>query len=326
MQQEHYSYNGKGVYTSPADGSASVVRCCEESRMLAISEYRREPAVHQLFVFIEGRAVYTGVAKPASEPAERPTVFQCCSTYNRAYRYALLGVGDLLEKTDETVLTDGTSVFRTGDGRIITEDGVGIAPSDWNSLAKKRITDTRQRWLFCNGEQIGSHKRYDGLFCCGDYALCVYVDDDYLSGWQDERYEALGGGNFRWSVDRKYTANPGWGDKQPPAAKDRATWDDYKSLYPGFKVDVFCEGKAVGTFDLSDANSPIYYDKLIGNEIWKLLAAFLHGIGYGIGDAPWTLEGPPRCAGKKLLIPYNGGLTTVVNAGGECFAERRVFP
>jgi len=54
-------------------------------------------------------------------------------------------------------------------------------------------------------------------------------------------------------TDRKYTPHPGWGDKQPPAAKNRTEWDKYKSLYPGFAVDVFHQGEHIGTYKLSDA-------------------------------------------------------------------------
>ena len=192
-----------------------------------------------------------------------------------------------------------------------------IAPNDLAPLVKHSITDTRQRMLFCNGNQIASNKRYVGLHCCGDFAMCAYVDDDYLSGWNDEWQS----GDV-YGVDRKYTPHPSWGDRQPPPASDREMWDYYKALYPGFAVDVFHNGASVGTFNLSDANSPIYYDKLVGGWVWQLLGMRHTSYKASVGDAPWMLEGTPKCSGSKLLIPYDGGITTVVGNT----AERRVFP
>jgi hypothetical protein len=188
------------------------------------------------------------------------------------------------------------------------------------ALAKKRVVDRRERTLYHNGVSIGGNKRYDGLFCCGDYALCTYVDDDYLSGWKNEW--SPGSGDV-WGVERKWNPNPGWGDVMPPSGTDRATWDYYKAVYPGFAVDVFCEGEFVGTFKLSDANSPIHYDHLGIGMVWLLLAAqHLGAYRYDIGAIPWTLEGTPKCHRDKLLIPFDGGITTHYN--GEL--ERRIFP
>ena len=162
---------------------------------------------------------------------------------------------------------------------------------------------------------ISSNKRYDGLHCCGEYLLCAYVDDDYLSGWRSEW-----GDGGAYGVDKMWTAHPGWGDSTPPAAKDRANWDYFKSVYPGFKIDVFYKGESVGTFDLNDVHSPIYYDKLIASWVWFLLAAY-PGVEYKIGNAPWVMEGPPKCGSSKLLIPYDGGITTCI--GWE--TSRRIF-
>ena len=98
------------------------------------------------------------------------------------------------------------------------------------------------------------------------------------------------------------------------------TWDYYKAVYPGFKIDVFYKGKCVGTFDLSDANSPIHFDRLGIGIVWLL---FMSARGpNNIGSAPWTLEGTPMCDGRKLLIPHDGGITTVVGDG----FNREVFP
>jgi hypothetical protein len=108
------------------------------------------------------------------------------------------------------------------------------------TMVKKTITDTRKRYLCCNGSVIkDDNKKYDGLHCCGDYVLCTYVDDDYLSGWRDDVFEWQDGGNTLHVKKRKWRANPGWGDNIPPPAADRTWWDFYKMLYPGYKIDVF---------------------------------------------------------------------------------------
>jgi hypothetical protein len=88
-----------------------------------------------------------------------------------------------------------------------------------------------------------------------------------------------------------------------------------------FFWDGLYKGGFVGTFDVSDGNSPIHYDHIAG-EAWEILAIGYHaGIGYGIGKAPWVLEGAPKCHGGKLLIPYDGGITTILDG----VATRRVF-
>jgi hypothetical protein len=229
------------------------------------------------------------------------------------YRYALLGAGELTETPVEGVLTDGTTYHDDGD-RIVTEDGVTIARHELGALQETEITDDRQRWLFCNGAQIGGKRQYDGIYCCGEFAMCVYVEDEYLSGW--EHTDEIGNTTV---MSRKYTANPGWGDRKPPAAKDRAEWDRYKALYPGFVVDVFYKGAHIGKYKLNDANSPIFNERLFPNRFWRLFAAFRN-----IGSVPWVMEGSPGCAGSsKLLIPHDGGITTII--GGNV-SERQLFP
>ena len=144
-----------------------------------------------------------------------------------------------------------------------------------------------------------------------------------MSGWKNERFELDEFGQWiGFHVDRKYSPHPGWGDRKPPSASDREMWDYYKVVYPGFAVDVFYQGAMIGTFKISDANSPIYYDKLGTSQLWQLLAVFFAGVGHGVGSALWTLEGTPVCGHGKLLIPYDGGITTVAGT----VAERRVFP
>jgi hypothetical protein len=192
---------------------------------------------------------------------------------------------------------------------------------EYVALAKKKITDKRERYLCHNGKVLRENIRYDGLYCCGDFALCTYVDDDYLSGWSNE-WQARSGVSSVNGVERKWTPNPGWGDRMPPSASDRATWDYYKAVYPGFKVDVFYKGNFVGTFDLSDANSPIHYDHLGIGIVWLWMMSFRdYGWRNDIGRAPWSLEGTPKCADRKLLIPFDGGITTCVGDG----FEREVF-
>ena len=53
-----------------------------------------------------------------------------------------------------------------------------------------------------------------------------------------------------------------------------------------------------------------------------MLSVYHAGVGYGIGRVPWSLEGTLKCGGGKLLIPYDGGITSV----GGIEVERRVFP
>jgi hypothetical protein len=162
------------------------------------------------------------------------------------------------------------------------------------------------------------------MFCCGEYVLCTYVDDDYLSGWSHTIYRPQEGGGILTARLRKWAANPGWGDRLPPPANDRLWWDFYKAIYPGFKVDVFCEGKKVGTFKLSDGDSPVHYDHVAG-VAWEILAIARKATLYsmvGIGAAPFTLEGAPKCSGGKLLIPHDGGITTILNGK---MVEREVF-
>ena len=269
--------------------------------------HRYEPAETSRY-----KAFIAGVL--ALESLEPIYSLGCCGTHPDArgrfqYRYALLGTGDFIAERDENTLTDGTDV---------QEAGVVLDLEDLSHVAllKETVTDTRQRMLFCNGTPIGGNLRYNGLYCCDGYALCTYVDDDYLSGWKEEwsEYGAYG-------VDRKYTPHPGWGETSPPAAKDRVMWDYYRSVYPGFAVDVFYRGTFVGTYKLSDANSPVYFDKLTASFVWELLGLYHAGVGHGVGSVPWSLEGTPKCGGGKLLIPYDGGLTTVI--GTE--SERRLF-
>jgi len=140
------------------------------------------------------------------------------------------------------LLTSDSCLLYSDSGKIETVDGVMIDPTDSDTalLLKTIVTDTRERMLFCNGALIGSDRRYDGLYCCDEYAMCVYVEDDHLSGWKSERWEEA---TETYTVERKYTPMPGWGDRQPPAAKNRTEWDRYKSLYPGFVVDVFYRGE-----------------------------------------------------------------------------------
>ena len=332
-QRIQVSFRGTQVYTSPTplEGTWNL-SCCGSAHAMVIWETRNGMTTYRSFV--EGSVGF-------AESAEEQYILGCCATHRDGlrweYRYALLGTGDYLQESAtggiETMrdflqrpgatvfLTDGTQIFVV-EGRIVTADGVVIDPNDPDtaSLLKRVIVDTRQRVLFCNGEQISSNRRYDGLYCCGDYAICVYVDDVHLSGWKREHWDDE---TWTFSAEWKYTPHPGWGDRMPPAARDREMWDRYKSLYPGFKVDVFYGGESVGTFDLSDANSPIYYDKLIGSWVWEMLSMWYKfpWERRGIGAVPWALEGAPQCGGGKLLIPHDGGITTVM---GET-AERRVF-
>ena len=346
------TFRGKQVYTSPTvaqieQGDDWWYDCCNEGYALVIGEV------------IDGVTTYRSWVEgnPAMTSSERIDIIGCCATHRvinqYEYRYALLGTGDYLQEPategintcqdfldkwnkaeaeaeeneeepeyPEVFLTDGTKIVVVA-GRIETEDGAVIdhTDPDTTSLLKTTITDTRERMLFCNGAVMGSNKRYDGLYCCDEYAICVYVDDDDLSGWKSEGYDYE---TWTYTAEQKYTPHPGWLDKQPPAAKNRTEWDRYKSLYPGFAVDVFHQGEKVGTYRLSDANSPIYYDKRIGSWVWELLTIWYKAPWdrRGIGAVPWALEGTPKCGNGKLLIPYDGGLTTVM--GGE--AERIVFP
>jgi hypothetical protein len=349
-------YNGRLVYsTPPPQGFWEIDQCCAAGKMLAISEVRyelgnnRDPDdpgnTHQYRVFIEGNDVFTGAVTPLNE-REPITVFDCCGTHwdnvRWNHRYAMLGTGDFIEEADmpmtlselqekleeneefqepPVMLTDGTAAERfyeddTPTEYFVTPDEPEVKFIPNEVLVQKTITDTRLCRLFHNGNQIGSNKRYDGLYCCGGYALCTYVDDDYLSGWKDERENG-----DTIETDRKWCPHPDWGDSQPPAAKDREQWDYYRSVYPGFAVDVFYEGMHAGTFKLSDPNSPIHFDRLGTGAIWLLRAVRDSLIRHSLGNVPWSLEGAPQCNDGKLLIPYNGGLTTIIGN----VLERRVF-
>ena len=57
--------------------------------------------------------------------------------------------------------------------------------------------------------------------------------------------------------------------------------------------------------------------------VWLLFASChaMGGMRFDIGKIPWTLEGTPRVHRDRLLIPFDGGITTVQ---GE--SERMVFP
>jgi hypothetical protein len=340
---DHYritmTWNGIFQYMSPvpSNGFFEIAGCCAVGSMIAISEIvyapgnNRDPEdpsnTHQYRIFIEGTEVYTGEVTPLYE-RERIAVFDCCGTHwernQYTHRYALLGTGDVIEEADigddTMTLTDGTVAIRYVDENeepteyFVTEDGVRFIPNE--VLAKKTITDTRVRRLFHNGAQVSENKRYDGLYCCGEYALCTYVDDDYLSGWKDERESGE-----TIETDRKWTAHPNWGDNSPPAARNREQWDDYRSVYPGFAVDVFHAGTNVGTLKLSDANSPMHFDRLGMGAIWLIRAVRDSVVRHSIGNVPWSLEGAPVCHVGKLLIPFDGGLTTCV---GDT-SERRVF-
>ena len=237
-----------------------------------------------------------------------------------------MGFNELKESIDDDfsqiTLTDGTQAVPAHYPYYVTEDGAVFIPDF--ALIKKTITDERERYLYHNGDLISSNKRYDGFYCCGEYLLCTYVEDDYLSGWKNQWFEWLGMGDTAWGVDRKWTPNPGWGDRLPPPASDRAAWDYYKACYPGFAVDVFCRGEKVGTFKLSDANSPILFDRLGIGIVWLLFAA--RQGGNNIGSIPWALEGTPKCRDEKLLIPFDGGITTCLAGGEECRISREVFP
>ena len=348
-------------FPMPPERFWDIAGCC--GGMLAISEIRYAPNnnrdpfdsnnTHRYRIFVEGEEVHTGEETPMRE-RERIAVFDCCNThwdgirYN--HRYALLGIGDFIEEADMPMtvselqeelaqdedyqeppitLTDDTVATRCYDDDAPTEyfetaEGVRFIPDQ--AIVKKTITDTRERQLFHNGGVIGTDKRYDGLYCCGEFALCTYLDDDYLSGWKDERESG-----DTIETDRKWSPHPNWGDAMPPAAKDRERWEEYRELYPGFSVDVFHQGAKIGTFNVSDANSPIPFDRLGTGAIWLLRAArestlrmfsFPGQLPHSIGNAPWSLEGAPICKGEKLLIPYNGGITTSVGAD----TNRRVFP
>jgi hypothetical protein len=289
--------------------------------MMGITEYQGETRLRM--VFIEGVLVWSSNESEYDTPI---SVADCCATHNGEHRYALLGINNLEETIEDgeiVTLTDGTLAGYTGDGLYVTEDWVWFYFD--SALLKKTITDNRTRTLYHNGVPIKSNKRYDGLFCCGDYALCTYVDDDYLSGWRNEWEVQLGFGDRAWGVDRKWSPNPGWGDWTPPTPKDFTAdgmklWDYYKAVYPGFKMDVFCAGEFVGTFDVSDANSPIHYDHLGIGSVWLIFAAAYTASRNDIGAMPWALEGTPKCHQNKLLIPFDGGITTCMNK-----ISRRIF-
>jgi hypothetical protein len=348
------SWNGNVVYTSPPPetGIGGGVNCCREAFMLSVTETLYQsgttnPASTQIKVFIEGKQVHDGEVVPTdTEPKDQESiaVFRCCSTHDKTYRYAMLGINDLIEELvwgENLTLTDGTVATKRDDGLYETPDGIVIdmsnmlsKPGEGNdftlnqdavSILKKNITDKRKRTLYCNGSSIGSNKRYDGMFCCGEFVLCTYVDDDYLSGWSNsfEYYNASDTGLTQTSVrERKWTPNPCWGDKLPPPASDRAAWERYKNLYPGFSVDVFHAGKYVGTFGVSDGNSPVHYDHVLG-EFWKLL--YNPGGYSSLGGSPGMLEGAPQCRDNKVLIPFDGGITTCLRTGDDVAKERRVF-
>jgi hypothetical protein len=322
------SWQGKVVYTSPtrAEGDWMMGSCCGAASMLVISTMLKADAMSyketEYDVYIEGNHVYS--------VKDSPTV-TCCATHGGAYRYGLLRVQYLTETADigedTMTLTDGTHAERDNGDTFVTSDGVSFRPDE--AIAKKTITDDRQRMLFCNGHLIGTNKRYDGLYCCGDYMICVYVDDDYLSGWDDLEVTTIENKidddvfiQQIYTYWHKWSANPGWAEKSPPPAKNRKEWDKYNADYPGFAVDVFYEGKHVGNFKLSDANSPVCYDHLQQDMrmAWLIMAVRLFGLG--IGQVPWSLEGTPKCRANKLLLPYDGGLQTCINDE----TERKVFP
>ena len=316
-------WKGVVIYESPLkeEGTHSISCLCSAARMIKITEHRGGLFVKTI-VFIDGINVWE-----SSDENDKITKSDCCTIGE--HRYALLGINDFVEEVDDTAepvtLTDGTQAHCIEDDIYETDDGAFFIKN--KALLKKTITDNRERYLFCNGGQIASNKRYDGIYFCGDFLLCTYVDDDYLSGWRDEWAEWLDLGDVAMGVDRKWSPNPGWGDAMPPTPKDFTPdglklWDYYKSVYPGFAVDVFSGGGSLGTFKLSDANSPIHYDHLGIGIVWLLFAEFYHRNRYDIGTMPWTLEGTPMCRKNKLLIPFDGGITTCVDNE----VRRRQFP
>ena len=279
---------------------------------------RRKPAVEDTYiVFLEGKEVYRGT---------KPVTSDCCATHDAEYRYALLKTGDFQETADidpengMMTLTDDTLAVQLAGNLYIDEDETFFLAD--TAVAKKTITDDRERRLYCNGTSIGGRKQYDGLYCCGEFLLCTYLEDEYLSGWKDEGFLQIDLGNdTTWST-RKWSPNPGWGDASPPPASNRAAWDYYRAVYPGFAVDVFCKGAYVGTYRLSDGNSPIHYDRLGIGKVWLLFMCHLtQGGRNDIGIAPWALEGTPRCHDGKLLLPYDGGIRTCIGTA----TDRMVF-
>jgi hypothetical protein len=332
------------------------------SSLLAVREQNNPAQTAQLKILLEGNLIYEGeITEQNTGELETISIEQCCTTHKKDYRYTLLGLGifeeELDDCTDDTItLTDGTTAvlidthsqytnpemtessitktYQTTDGIMISETiqlKGGSASVDFNyvALAKKKITDTRKRFLYCNGQKIAEDIRYDGIYCCGDFLLCTYIEDDYLSGWTradsyitDVSANGEDGGETVMTVSRKWTAHSGWGERTPPKAADRQQWQRYKTLYPGFAVDVFYKGEKIATQKISDFNSPIYYDHLGTSQQWLWLAMYYSGIAYTIGTFPLALEGSPECSEHKLLILFDGGLTTCV--GDQL--QRQSFP
>jgi hypothetical protein len=180
------------------------------------------------------------------------------------------------------------------------------------ALAKKQITDNRTRTIYHNGQQIASNKNYDGIFCCGNFMLSAYVDDEYKSGW----WNRVDTGSKHDVIERKHNPFPGFGDALPPAAnayteEGLKKWNYYNRSQSPYRVAVFAGGTMIADEPVNDVNSPIHYDHLNMPFPWLLFGLYFGGVQMNIGNYPLMMEGHPICGSAKVLIPHDDGLTTV---------------